>query len=39
MFTIKKDELHNVKYNGTVVIKLVEEQFNERISNKQAKVY
>ena len=34
-----KDKLHNVKYNGTVVIKLVEEQFNERISNKQAKVY
>lgn len=39
MMEIKKGELPNVKYEGSVVIKLVEEQFSERISNKQARVY
>ena len=37
MFVIKQDEI-NSKYSGTTVVKLVEEQFSDRISNKQAKV-
>ena len=39
MMEIKKDELPNVKHEGTVMMKLVEEQFNERLSNKQARSY
>lgn len=38
MFVIKQDEI-NSKYSGTTVVKLVEEQFNERLSNKQARSY
>ena len=38
MFVIKQDEI-NSKYSGTTVVKLVDEQFSDRISNKQAKVY
>ena len=38
MFVIKQDEI-NSKYSGTTVVKLVEEQFSDRISNKQAKAY
>ena len=39
MMEIKKDELPNIKHEGTVMMKLVDEQFNERISNKQARSY
>ena len=39
MMEIKKGELPNIKHEGTVMMKLVEEQFNERISNKQARSY
>ena len=39
MMEIKKDELPNVKHEGSVMMKLVEEQFNERLSNKQARSY
>ena len=39
MMEIKKGELPNIKHEGTVMIKLVEEQFNERLSNKQARSY
>ena len=39
MMEIKKDELPNVKHEGSVMMKLVEEQFNQRLSNKQARSY
>ena len=39
MMEIKKGELPNVKHEGTVMMKLVDEQFNERLSNKQARSY
>ena len=39
MMEIKKDELPNIKHEGSVMMKLVEEQFNERLSNKQARSY
>lgn len=39
MMEIKKDEMPNVKHEGSVMMKLVEEQFNERLSNKQARSY
>lgn len=39
MMEIKKDEMPNIKHEGSVMMKLVEEQFNERISNKQARSY
>lgn len=39
MMNIKKDELPNVKHEGSVMMKLVEEQFNQRLSNKQARSY
>ena len=39
MMNIKKDEMPNIKHEGTVMMKLVEEQFNERLSNKQARSY
>lgn len=39
MMEIKKDEMPNVKHEGSVMMKLVEEQFNERLSNKQARTY
>ena len=39
MMNIKKDEMPNIKHEGSVMMKLVEEQFNERLSNKQARSY
>ena len=39
MMEIKKGELPNVKHEGSVLMKLVDEQFNERLSNKQARSY
>ena len=39
MMEIKKDEMPNIKHEGTVMMKLVDEQFNERLSNKQARSY
>ena len=39
MMEIKKDEMPNIKHEGSVMMKLVEEQFNERLSNKQARSY
>lgn len=39
MMEIKKDELPNIKHEGSVMMKLVEEQFNDRLSNKQARSY
>ena len=39
MMEIKKDEMPNVKHEGSVMMKLVEEQFNQRLSNKQARTY
>lgn len=39
MMNIKKDELPNVKHEGSVMMKLVEEQFNQRLSNNQARSY
>ena len=39
MMEIKKDEMPNIKHEGSVMMKLVDEQFNERLSNKQARSY
>ena len=39
MMEIKKDEMPNIKHEGSVMMKLVEEQFNQRLSNKQARSY
>ena len=39
MMEIKKDEMPNIKHEGSVLMKLVDEQFNERLSNKQARSY
>lgn len=39
MMNIKKDEMPNIKHEGSVMMKLVEEQFNQRLSNKQARTY